>query len=689
MKAAPENPIPSPKYRTLALALSGVLLTASPVSAATKTWQGSAGSTDWLTGANWLTVGAPASNDSLVFTSANASPSNTLTNTLTSSAFTIANITFDALSPAYTMTGNTFRLNGVDNNSGALQTFSNTGGLISNATSMTFNATSGNIDITTGYRLMNSGARALNVNGGTLTLGNLELMAAGAGSGATTTTIGGTGHLNVTGAVTNLSGTAAITYTGSGTLTLGGANTHTGITTLGAAGTTGTLVLKNSLALQNSTFNRPGTPGGNNLTTVVFDSSVVSHAFTFGGLSGGNSTAGQISTLTLTDNASNAVALTIGNNNANVTYSGIIAGTGSVIKVGTGTQTLAGANSFSGGLTIREGGVVSSSFTQALGGNTGLVTLGDALTNSNVTLQPQMGGQTFANPIAVGNASNGNVYVSTLQFGTGNGGTYAGAIQLNSHDLAINTGSTSGAVIYSGTSTGTSGFATGISGTGNLILNTVGATAFTINSATGNRVNNVGSVTHTGSGAGTVTIAAPIGANVTSLTQNSATSNLILSGSNAYTGETNVTLGTLVLASTGSIVNSTGVNLNAGGTFDTTAQSFTMLSGQTFEFTLNPAAGGSAGLLNAGALNIAAGTVDFVTLGPLDDAVYVIANYTSLTGAAFATVNSLPGGYTLDYAYNGGTQIALVLVPEPGTALLAGMGLLAVLVRLRRTRAQD
>ncbi len=685
MKAVSPTPIPSPKHRTLALALSGVLLTALPASAATKTWQGSAGSADWLTGANWLTAGAPASNDSLVFTNANASPSNTLTNTLTSSAFTIANITFDALAPAYTMTGNTFRLNGVDNNSGALQTFSNTGGLISNATTMNFNATSGNIEITTGYRLMNSGARALNINGGTLTLGSLELMATGAGSGATTTTIGGTGNLNVTGAVTNLSGTATISYTGSGTLTLGGVNTHTGVTTLGG---TGTLVLGNSLALQNSTFNRPGTPGGNNLTTVVFDSAVASHAFTFGGLSGGNSTAGQISTLTLTDNASNAVALTIGNNNANVTYSGIIAGTGSVLKVGTGTQTLSGANSFSGGLTIREGGVVSSSFTQALGGNTGLVALGDALTNSNVTLQPQLGGQTFANPIAVGNASNSNVYVSTLQFGSGNGGTYAGAIQLNSHDLAINTGSTSAAVTYSGTSTGTSGFATGVSGTGNLILNTVGATAFTISNATGNRVNNVGSVTHTGGGSGTVTIAAPIGVNVTSLTQNSATSNLILSGSNAYTGDTNVTLGTLVLASTGSIVNSTSVNLNAGGTFDTTAQSFTMLSGQTFEFTLDPSAAGSAGLLNAGVLNITSGVVDFVALGPLDDAAYVIANYTSLTGAAFATVNSLPGGYNLDYAYNGGTQIALVLVPEPSTCLLAGIGLAVILVRARRTRAR-
>ncbi len=681
----PKHTISSSTFRTFGLVLAGAILTSLPASAATRTWQGSGGSTDWATGANWA-VAIPVSNDSLIFTSANASPSNMLTNTLTSSATTIVNITFDAGSPAYTMTGNTFRLNSVDNNSGALQTFSNTGGLLSNATTMTFNATSGNIEITSGYGLMNGSNKTLTVNGGTLTLGSLDLMATGAGGSARTTEINGSGNLIVSGVVQNTTAAGAINFTGNGMLTLAGANTHTGNTTLGTTGSTGTLVLSNSLALQDSTLARPGSPGGNNLTTLVFDSSVVSNAFTIGGLSGGSSTAGQISTITLTNNASNAVALTIGNNNANVTYSGVIAGTGSLLKIGSGTQTLSGANTFSGGLTIREGTVISSSFTQALGGNTGLVTLGDAATDSDVTLQPQMGGQTFANPIAVGDATNTNGYASTLQFGSGNGGIYSGAIQLNSHDLIINTGSTSAAVTYSGTSTGASGFTTGINGTGDLLLNTVGATTFAISNAAGNTVNTIGAVSHTGSGSGSVTIAASIGTNVTSLTQNSGTSNLILSGANTYTGETNVTSGTLILASGGSIVDSSQVRVNAGATFDTTAESFTMLGDQAFIFTLDPSGVGSAGLLNAAALNITSGAVDFNTLGSLDDAAYVIANYTSLTGLAFASVSSLPSGYTLDYNYNGLNQIALV-VPEPSTCLLAGMGLLVVFSRSRRSRS--
>ena len=51
----------------------------------------------------------------------------------------------------------------------------------------------------------------------------------------------------------------------------------------------------------------------------------------------------------------------------------------------------------------------------------------------------------------------------------------------------------------------------------------------------------------------------------------------------------------------------------------------------------------------------------FAVSGTLDDPAYVLATYTSQTGAAFASVTP-PTGYQLDYAYNGGTQIALVAI---------------------------
>jgi len=78
-------------------------------------------------------------------------------------------------------------------------------------------------------------------------------------------------------------------------------------------------------------------------TGIVFDSSVGSHAFTFGGLSGS-------ANLALQDNAGtpNAVTLSVGNNNGSTTYSGVLSGAGALTKIGTGALTLSNTNTFTG-----------------------------------------------------------------------------------------------------------------------------------------------------------------------------------------------------------------------------------------------------------------------------------------------------------------------------------------------------
>ena len=94
--------------------------------------------------------------------------------------------------------------------------------------------------------------------------------------------------------------------------------------------------------------------------------------------------------------------------------------------------------------------------------------------------------------------------------------------------------------------------------------------------------------------------------------------------------------------------------------------------------------GATIDLLNVtGGLNITTATVDFDMIGSaLSEPSYIFATYGSLTGTQFATVSNLPVNYEIDYAF-GGNNIALVLIPEPSTALLGGLGLLALLRRRR------
>jgi autotransporter-associated beta strand protein len=198
-------------------------------------------------------------------------------------------------------------------------------------------------------------------------------------------------------------------------------------------------------------------------------------------------------------------------------------------------------------------------------------------------------------------------------------------------------------------------------------------------------------VTLTGGGASTAATIGSIatGANTSGGMNFTGSGTTTLSGVNTYTGPTTIFSGTVALAASGSIATSSGVAIAAGAIFNTSAQSFTMLGGQTVSFGLDGSGAGSAGFLQAGDLNIGSGSVSFsVTGGALDDDAYILASYTSVGGTAFGSVDNLPSGYTLDYNYLGGNQIALIAVPEPSTfAALAGLAGLAVVGARRRRRA--
>jgi autotransporter-associated beta strand protein len=105
----------------------------------------------------------------------------------------------------------------------------------------------------------------------------------------------------------------------------------------------------------------------------------------------------------------------------NQTLSGIISGEGSVLKSGTNTLTLSGANTYTGATTVSQG-ILSLSNANALQ-NTSGITLGGA---SAATLSTTTTGITISAPITTGNTE----VNSTIAFATSVSGTQ-GSINLN------------------------------------------------------------------------------------------------------------------------------------------------------------------------------------------------------------------------------------------------------------------
>jgi autotransporter-associated beta strand protein len=206
-------------------------------------------------------------------------------------------------------------------------------------------------------------------------------------------------------------------------------------------------------------------------------------------------------------------------------------------KTGSGRLILQGANTFSGGVTIKNGTVDSQAVTTTLG--TGTVTMG-GVGSSGATY---ITGQNNSNAFVINAPDSGSIVIGAN--GGGSGFTMSGGISLNGN-LTLETNNNT----ISGTTKATSAFTGGITGTGNVILNNIGLAANTITISTGT-VNHTGSLTLQGTATGDTTINSVIGTNVTSVTQNSATSRLVLTGNNTFAGGS--TLGTGTVPNAGSV----------------------------------------------------------------------------------------------------------------------------------------
>ncbi len=187
------------------------------------------------------------------------------------------------------------------------------------------------------------------------------------------------------------SGVGGLTKIGAGTITLTNTNTYTGVTTinggalqLGNGGTTGSIagdVVDNASLI----FDRSNTQvfagaisGTGSVTQSGTGTTILSAANTYTGgttISAGTLQIGNNNfTGSIVGNVLNNSALVFDRTNF-LTYAGVISGTGSVAKNGTGTLILTGASTYTGATqvnagTLRVSGSIASPDTHVLGGAT-------------------------------------------------------------------------------------------------------------------------------------------------------------------------------------------------------------------------------------------------------------------------------------------------------------------------------
>ena len=205
-----------------------------------------------------------------------------------------------------------------------------------------------------------------------------------------------------------------------------GANTYSGTTN--NIGTTN-LQLSNSAALQNSTL--VSTAGGLRFDTV----GAGTNSFILGGLSGAKAYALDGLTTTI------PIALSVGNNNANTTYTGAMSNIGSLTKIGSGELTMAGASSFTGGTTISNG-----TLQIGTGSNAGALSASTTSTNTitdNATLAFSRSDNviqgSISSPAGIGGcASWVQLGPGNLTFNASNSYTYGGPTIVSGGTLTVN-----------------------------------------------------------------------------------------------------------------------------------------------------------------------------------------------------------------------------------------------------------
>ncbi len=444
-----------------------------------------------------------------------------------------------------------------------------------------------------------------------------------------------------------ISGTGTLTKASGGVLTLTASNSYTGATAI----TGGTLSI-NTLAnggtnspIGATAATTPITLSGSGIFSYTGGAGSTNRQFATSG-TGGSINASAAGTLTLSGAiANNGSALTFNTNTGNITASGIISGSGNLVKTGTGTLTLSGANTYTGNTSINAGVLLAAS---NLGNSAGTVTVA-----SGATLQ--VNGNTISNPLTLNGSGAAGSYGALETLLSAFATTYAGLITLGS-DATIATNSTL-TLSNSGTITG-SGFNLTLTGGPN------GGTGY-LNSILGT---GTGSLTLSGTGSTNTQWWITNANTYTGGTTLQNRSEVFLQHTNALGTSGAITVnngGSLVIAfNGGTLANASTLTLNgAGGQFNgalalwsggsNTLNNPIVLSGNT---TIRGTGGGGSVSLNlTGDINTNGNTLRFSNGGTGLVNTFTASGVISGTGGVIVDVYYLT--LSNDNTYTGGTTL--------------------------------
>ncbi|MBD9355791.1 autotransporter domain-containing protein [Methylomonas albis] len=603
----------------------------------------------WSTPANWSCAASPGAADDAVI---DVGQTVDLDISPTVTKFTLAN-SAAILSGTETLTSTTdfdMQAGTVNANlAGSVGLTKTTAGTVTLSGTNTY---TGNTQVSAGTLALGASdvlanASSLLVNGGIFDLGvnndTVALVQLLSGSITGTGTLTSTSTFDVQSGTVSaaLGGSVGLTKTTTGTVTLSGTNTYTGNTQVSAGtlalGASDVLANASSLIVNGGTFDL----GSNNDTVTGVQL-----------LSGSITGTGTLTSTSTFDVQSGTVSAALG-------------GSVGLTKTTAGTVTLSGTNAYTGNTQVSAGtlalgasdvlanasSLIVNGGTFDLGSNndtvTGVQLLSGSITGtgtltSTSTFDVQAGTVSAALGGSVGltKTTAGTVTLSGINAYTGNTQVSAGTLALGASDVLANASSliVNGGIFALGansdTVAGVQLLSGSITGTGTLTsTSTFDVQSGTVSAALG------GSVGLTKTTAGTVT----------------------LSGTNAYTGNTQVSAGTLALGASDVLANASSLIVN-GGTFDLGSNNDTVTGVQLLSGSIT----GTGTLTSTSTFDVQSGTVS-AALGGSVGLTKTTAGTVTLSGTNAYTGNTQVSAGTLALGASDVLANASSLIVNGGT----------------------